>query len=58
MKKLNEIKQNEIFVLKFEIFSVKIISPHAIQSTEREISFLVTNQFRQISFVQPIWNDL
>ena len=47
----------KIFFLKFEI-SYDDQPPTRHLSTKREISFLVTNQLWQISFVQPIWNDL
>ena len=47
----------QFFLVKFEIFyEHHPLARHV--KYKRTVSLLVTNQLRQISFVQPIWNDL
>ena len=55
MKKLNVIKQNEIFFWNLNFF-MKIIPPHALKY--KRINFAASNnQLWQISLFQPNWND-
>ena len=56
MKKLNVIKQNEFFFLKFELFNVNHF-PTRLIKYERIDFAASNNQLWQISLFQPIWND-